>query len=74
MPPYLTKQRVAARYDVTPRTIERWWKDGRLPPPDYPVGPQKPYADQEKLEAVERAAITRPVAPRTSDKSEQQAA
>jgi hypothetical protein len=66
MPPYLPKPALAARYGCNKRTIERMWKDGRLPPPDFPLGPQKPYGDLEKIEANERAAAKRPV-PRTFD-------
>ena len=57
MPPYLTKRMLAERYGVTKRTIERMWADGRLPPPVYPLGPQRPYNDLEKIEAAERAAV-----------------
>jgi hypothetical protein len=57
MAPYLTKKALSERYCVVPRTIERWWKDGRLPPPKFPTGPKKPYGDLEEIEALERAAI-----------------
>lgn len=60
MPPYLTKQKVAERYSVTPRSVERMWRDGRLPKPVFPLGPQKPFADLAELEDAERAAVGRP--------------
>jgi hypothetical protein len=61
MPPYLTRKAVAKRYSRTVRTVDRWWKDGRLPPPVFPVGPGKPFADLEQLEAAERTVIAQPV-------------
>jgi hypothetical protein len=42
------------------RSVECASADGRLPPPEYPLGPKRPLWDQEKLEANERAAIKRP--------------
>jgi hypothetical protein len=60
MPPYLTKQKVAERYSVTPLSVERMWRDGRLPPPVFPLGPQKPFADLADLEDAERTAVGRP--------------
>jgi hypothetical protein len=70
MPPYLTKRMLAERYGVTKRTIERMWADGRLPPPVYPLGPQRPYNDLEKIEAAERAAVARPARHCVADQSE----
>jgi hypothetical protein len=60
VPPYLPKRKIAERYSVTVRTIERMWRDGRLPPPEFTLGPNRPFNDLEKLEAAERAAIERP--------------
>jgi hypothetical protein len=60
VPPFVTKQTLAKRYNTSPRNIERMWKDGRLPPPKYPTGPKKPLGDMEEIEAHERAAISRP--------------
>jgi hypothetical protein len=48
MPPFVTKQTLAERYNTTPRTIERMWNDGRLPPPKYPTG-SRPLADLEEI-------------------------
>ena len=57
---YLRKRQVAERYgNVTLRSIERAVVDGRLPPPEYPVGEHTPLWDLEKLEANERAAAIR---------------
>jgi predicted site-specific integrase-resolvase len=30
---YFSQTTLAERYDVTPRTIQRWTKSGKLPPP-----------------------------------------
>jgi len=56
MPPFVTKQTLAQRYNTTPRTIERMWNDGRLPPPKFPTG-SRPLADLEEIEAHERAVV-----------------
>jgi hypothetical protein len=64
MPPYVTNQQLAERYGgCSVRKIQRMQKDGRLPPPEYPTGPDRALNDLEKVEATERAAIERP-APR----------
>jgi predicted DNA-binding transcriptional regulator AlpA len=57
---YLRKRAVAERYGgVTPRTIERMVKDGRLPEPEYPAG-RFPMWDEAKLDECDRAATLRP--------------
>jgi hypothetical protein len=59
MPPYLTKRKVGERYSWSTRSVLRAAADGRVPPAEYPLGPKRPLWDQEKLEANERAAVTR---------------
>jgi len=59
MPPYLTKRKVGERYTWSPRNVERAAADGRLPPPDFPVGPKVPRWDLVKLEERERAPVAR---------------
>jgi hypothetical protein len=73
MAPYVTKQTLAKRYNTTPRTIERMWNDGRLPPPKFPIGPHKPLGDLEEIEAHERAAISRPRRRKQPDQSDRAA-
>jgi transposase len=51
---YLRKARVAQRYDVSERTVERMAKDGRLPPPEYRG--RLPLWGEDKLDAADRAA------------------
>jgi hypothetical protein len=48
------KRRVAKRYDVTTRTVDRMARDGRLPPPEYPLGPNLPLWNDAKLDAHDR--------------------
>jgi hypothetical protein len=61
---FLRKRQVAARYNVTTRTVERWSEDGRLPPPIYRG--VVPLWDLDELEAGDHAAAT---AARASGKS-----
>jgi hypothetical protein len=53
---YLRKRRVAQRYDCSLRAVER---NPRIPAPEYPIGPNIPMWNLEKLEAAERAAVLR---------------
>jgi hypothetical protein len=59
MPPWVTKRKVSERYDWSRRSTERAAADGRLPPPEFPLGPKRPLWDLEKLEANERGAVKR---------------
>jgi hypothetical protein len=56
---YLRKRDVAHRYSMHPRSVERAAASGRIPLPEYPLGPARPLWDLEKLEANERAAVKR---------------
>jgi hypothetical protein len=71
-----TKRQVAQRYgNITPRSVERAVADGRLPAPDYPLGPHRPFWDLAKLEANERAAAIRSGKPQApSQQSEENTA
>ena len=57
---YSRKKRVAERYDVSTRTVERWSKDGRIPPPDYLPGFPFPLWDDDKLDAHDAQRSSRP--------------
>jgi hypothetical protein len=57
---FLRKRQVAQRYgNISPRSVERAVHDGRIPPPEYPMGLNTPLWDLAKLEANERAAAMR---------------
>jgi hypothetical protein len=59
---FARRQRLAKRYDVTPRTIDRWVRNGTLPTPIYHG--KTPLWDEDVLDAhdrkvtIERASIT----------------
>lgn len=48
---FLSTKQVAARYDVTPRTIQRWLKLGHFPAPKSFPGRCWPLADLLAAEA-----------------------
>jgi hypothetical protein len=57
---YLRKREVAQRYgNVHLRSVERFAKEGRIPPAEYPLGGHIPLWDLSKLEAAERRAVIR---------------
>lgn len=60
---FLRKRQLAERYSCVPRSIERAVFDGRLPPPEYPMGTGSPMWDVAKLDANERIAAMRSGAP-----------
>jgi predicted DNA-binding transcriptional regulator AlpA len=67
---YLRKRAVTERYGgVSIRTIERMVKDGRLPPPEYPLG-RLPMWDAAKLDEFDRAATLAPRPKQTSRSAE----
>ena len=55
---YLRKRTLAARYDTTPRNVDRMASDGRLPKPDLFMG-RVPLWSEEKLDASDREAMKR---------------
>jgi hypothetical protein len=58
---YLRKQRVAERYDVDVRSVDRMSRDGRIPPPRYLPGSAIPMWDEAELDKSDRqATVTRP--------------
>jgi hypothetical protein len=57
---FLRKAQVAKRYGgISTRSVERGVEDGRIPPPEYPIGENTPLWDAHKLETVERIAVLR---------------
>jgi predicted site-specific integrase-resolvase len=53
---WLPKRSVAARYDTSTRTIERWVKSGKFPPPTrMPNG--RDYWSDIVIEAHERSLV-----------------
>ena len=56
---YNRKRGLAERYSVNVRTIDRMWRDGRLPPPDLYMGLLPLWSD-ETLDANDREAAKRP--------------
>jgi hypothetical protein len=55
---YLRKNQVAARYQTTPRNVDRMAADGRIPEPDFYNG-KFPLWDTDRLDASDRAAAVR---------------
>jgi hypothetical protein len=44
------KNEVAARYSITPRSVDRKARQGLLPAPEYPLGPHLPLWRNSKLD------------------------
>jgi predicted DNA-binding transcriptional regulator AlpA len=57
---YLRKRRVAERYDVDERTVDRMKSDGRIPPPKYLLGSRFPLWVEAELDASDRRATLAP--------------
>jgi DNA-binding transcriptional MerR regulator len=53
---YITKRGVARRYDVTPRTLDRWKKTKILPPADRTVNGRE-YWDETGLDEHDRQLV-----------------
>ena len=53
---YLRKAKVARRYDVNVRTVDRMAADGRIPPPIYLPGSRIPLWDEVELDENDRRA------------------
>jgi predicted DNA-binding transcriptional regulator AlpA len=53
---FLRKQRVAERYDVDVRSIDRMSRDGRIPKPRYLPGSVIPMWDEAELDENDRKA------------------
>jgi len=53
---FLRKRQVAARYNITTRSVDRWSQDGRLPAPMFRG--RVPLWDLDRLEADDLAAAT----------------
>jgi predicted site-specific integrase-resolvase len=62
---FLRKTGVAERYDVVPRSVDRWVASGKIPHPIYHKGSRIPLWDVAELDANDRAAVTYAPAKRT---------
>jgi hypothetical protein len=56
---YLKKKDLARRYRNTIKTVERMWKDGRIPEPDI-WNAKSPLWSEASLEKHERENLTAP--------------
>ena len=55
---WLRKRHLRIRYgDITDRTIERMVKDGRLPPPEFPLSNKFPMWDEARLDEHDRTVV-----------------
>jgi hypothetical protein len=54
---WLRKPQIAERYTCSTKSVERMWKDGRLPGPQYPFGNDIPANTEEELDAHDREAV-----------------
>ena len=63
---YLRRRAVANRYGITPRSVDRWSADGRLPAPVYRG--KIPLWEEAQLDESDRAAaaVTRSRKPVTT--------
>jgi predicted DNA-binding transcriptional regulator AlpA len=52
---FFRKSQVAERYSVSPRSVDRWARDGRLPKPHYRG--RLPLWRESELEQLERRAV-----------------
>ena len=67
---FLRKAKVAVRYDVNERTVDRMaHEDGRLPPPIYRG--RIPLWDADELDKADRAAMLRSRKPRQPNHSKE---
>jgi hypothetical protein len=53
---WYSKRQLADRYNVCPRTFERWVKSGRLPPPTIMPNGRWAWSDRE-IENFERSFV-----------------
>jgi hypothetical protein len=56
---YLKKKDLARRYGNCIKTVERMWKEGRIPPPDI-WNAKSPLWSEDSLEKHERQNLTAP--------------
>jgi hypothetical protein len=53
---FLRKAGVAERYDIDPRSVDRWAASGKIPPPFYHKGSRIPLWDVAELDENDKAA------------------
>jgi hypothetical protein len=56
------KTTVAARYDTSERSIDRMWRGGRLPAPEFPLGPHLPLWRNAALDEHDQCGACTPSA------------
>jgi hypothetical protein len=67
MKTYLVKRQVANRYGgMHPRSIDDAVRDGRLPKPEFPLGPKRPRWSEEVLDEHDRTAATAAITAKAS--------
>jgi hypothetical protein len=54
---YRSKGALADRYQVSPRTIDRWRGEGKFPPPDLVLPSGAPRWSDDTITAHERALV-----------------
>jgi predicted site-specific integrase-resolvase len=57
---FLRKAGVAERYNIDPRSVDRWVASGKIPLPIYHKGSRIPLWDVAELDAIGRPSRTRP--------------
>jgi hypothetical protein len=62
---FLRKAGVAERYNVDPRSVDRWVASGKIPRPKYHKGSRIPLWDVAELDANDRAAVAHAPTKRT---------
>ena len=68
---WLRKKDVCARYgDIVPRSVERAVKERRLPHPEYPLGNDVPFWDEEKLDEHDRKIVKERIEPVAEETAE----
>jgi hypothetical protein len=53
---HLRRKALAVRYDTDLRTIDRWWRNGTLPKPDFFLC-RSPIWTTDSIEKYERRAV-----------------
>jgi hypothetical protein len=65
----LTKAKVAERYGVVPRTIERWSENPTLGFPQPVIVNKRPYWDEFELEALDISRVRKTIQTKTPEEA-----